>query len=212
MLMSQLGLFHAEDKQLEQARPLLQQVYDAERERDALSLATAAAAEALASVLRDQRDFDQARMLLEEALSICAVRVHPFSGLTVHRQWRAQEKSVSKMQPSLPTSAPFNECRIVVGEQAKKKGVILAKEMLQLVRLELLVQTEDSYLRAHNHAQRCCEQLERILDEYATTAASHSSSGWFKRRPSPDALRKVILSPTYPGHGLLTTRDGVLMW
>ncbi len=75
MVMSQLGSFHAEDKQLEQALPLVQRVYDAEHKRDAGSLATAAAAEALAMVLRDQRRFDEARRLLEEALSVNAVRI-----------------------------------------------------------------------------------------------------------------------------------------
>lgn len=77
-VMSQLGAWHAEDSQLEQALPLLERVYTAERERDARSLATAAAAEALASVLREQGRFDEARKLLEESLSICAVRL-PYS-------------------------------------------------------------------------------------------------------------------------------------
>lgn len=77
--------------------------------------------------------------------------------------------------------------------QAKKRNVIPAKETLQLVHLELMVNTQDSYLRAHNHAQRCCEQLQRIWNKYADMAQSQNSSGWFKKRTPEDVLQRVRL-------------------
>jgi hypothetical protein len=76
--------------------------------------------------------------------------------------------------------------------QAKKRNMIPAKETLQLVRLELMVHTPDSFLRAHNHAARCCEQLQRIWDNYADMAAdSQRASGWFRKRTPQDVFQRV---------------------
>lgn len=76
MLLGQQAAFHREDGRLDSARPLLQRCYEIEKEQDAQSLTTAGAAEALASILQDLGEYDEARRLLEECLSIQMVRAH----------------------------------------------------------------------------------------------------------------------------------------
>jgi hypothetical protein len=78
MLLGQQAAFHKGDGHPEKARPLLQRCYEIERAQDPQSLTAAGAAEALAGVLQDMGEFDEARQLLEESLSIQTVGSHLF--------------------------------------------------------------------------------------------------------------------------------------
>lgn len=73
VLRSKMVLITQRASTTESAHPL-NRCYEIERERDAQSLTTAGAAEALAGVLQDLQRFDEARALLEESLSIQTVR------------------------------------------------------------------------------------------------------------------------------------------
>lgn len=79
--------------------------------------------------------------------------------------------------------------------QAKRRNTIPADQTLKLVILELKVRTPDSLLRAHNHAQSCCESIKALLQRYDAVTAGQTG-GWFSRNgPSEEQVRKVCLLP-----------------
>ncbi len=225
MLLGQQAAFHKGDGHVDRARPLLQRCYDIERGVDPQSLTTAGAAEALAGVLQNLGEYDEARRLLEESLSIQTVCASLYTSQLVSASVSSRSKLGNEdVSPDLQAcpqllffggdtlatrhASPrlvatwlriFYSCVFARGGdesgwcmraghcllQVRRRNAIPADQMLRLVNLEMKVATPDSFLRAHNMAQRCCDSVESLIQKYDAITAGQT--GWVGRWFGPKA-------------------------